>query len=194
MLNGGYLMVSKTDTELYKKLNNALTLGKPVLFYEDATTCYYIDTISKSGDDIVLTKGGKTITITDANVVTESGDIQPSESELYEHTLLLYGEKYSNKSNYFILKIYSNDNTEITLSNIINKLSAEQDKYFYGVGASYDYANSILSQTTKIELYDGPGGVQFYAYALSNLMDGVGYSSGIFNILSSVTDNVTEIL
>lgn len=74
-MNGGYLMVSKTDTKLYEKLNNALTIGKPVLWYEDENTCYYIDTITKSGTDIVLTKGGKTITIESDGDITESGDI-----------------------------------------------------------------------------------------------------------------------
>ena len=68
-------MVSKTDTKLYEKLNNALTIGKPVLWYEDENTCYYIDTITKSGTDIVLTKGGKTITIESDGDITESGDI-----------------------------------------------------------------------------------------------------------------------
>ena len=76
MLNGGYLMVSKNDTKLYEKLNNALTLGKPVLFYENDTTCYYIDTIALDGTDIVLTKGGKTITVEEDGDITETGDIQ----------------------------------------------------------------------------------------------------------------------
>lgn len=75
-MNGGYLMVSKTDTNLYTKLNNALTLGKPVLWYEDDNTCYYIDTITKSGTDIILTKGDKTITIESDGDITEVGDIQ----------------------------------------------------------------------------------------------------------------------
>ena len=74
-LKGGYILVNKNDANIYASVENALTSGKPVLFYEDANTCYYIDTLAKSGDDIVLTKGGKTITITDANVVTESGAI-----------------------------------------------------------------------------------------------------------------------
>lgn len=72
-MNGGYLMVSKSDTNLYTKLNNALTVGKPVLFYEDENTCYYIDAITKSGTDIVLTKGGKTITVESDGDITESG-------------------------------------------------------------------------------------------------------------------------
>ena len=75
-LKGGYILVNKNDANIYASVENALISGKPVLFYENSTTCYYIDTLAKSGDDIVLTKGGKTITITDANVVTESGDIQ----------------------------------------------------------------------------------------------------------------------
>lgn len=75
-LKGGYIIINKGDVNIYASLENALTSGKPVLFYEDADTCYFIDSISKSGDDIVLTKGGKTFTITEANVVTESGDIQ----------------------------------------------------------------------------------------------------------------------
>lgn len=89
-MNGGYLMVSKSDTNLYENLKKGLTIGKPILWYESPTECYYIDTIS-GGEvtseiiddeevftyhDIILTKGGKTITITSSNVVTESGDIQ----------------------------------------------------------------------------------------------------------------------
>ena len=89
-LKGGYILVNKNDANIYASVENALISGKPVLFYENSTTCYYIDTISKSGDDIVLTKGGKTITITDANVVTESGDIQ---THLYEF-IINCGDEY----------------------------------------------------------------------------------------------------
>lgn len=88
-MNGGYLMISKNDSDIYAKAQKALVLGKPILFYENATTCYYIDTISggeitteivddvevTTYGDIILTKGGKTITITSANVITESGNI-----------------------------------------------------------------------------------------------------------------------
>ena len=91
-MNGGYLMVSKADTKIYDKLQLGLKVGKPILWYESETVCYYIDTIS-GGEitteivddeevitygDIILTKGGKTITVsydgTDATV-TEEGSI-----------------------------------------------------------------------------------------------------------------------
>ena len=89
-MNGGYLMIFKNDSDIYAKAQKALVLGKPILFYENATTCYYIDTISggevtseiiddeevTTYGDIILTKGGKTITITSANAVTETGNIQ----------------------------------------------------------------------------------------------------------------------
>lgn len=74
-LNGGYVMIDKADSNIYAKALGALNAGKPILWYENSTTCYYIDSISKSGDDIVLTKGGKTITITSSNVVTEIGSV-----------------------------------------------------------------------------------------------------------------------
>lgn len=72
-LKGGYVLININDSNIYNACNDALTNGKPILLYEDDNTCYYIDSISKSGDDIILTKGGKTFTITDANVVTETG-------------------------------------------------------------------------------------------------------------------------
>ena len=75
-INGGYIIINKDDANIYAKVTEALINGKPILFYENDTTCYYIDTIALSGDDIVLTKGGKTITITSANAVSEIGSIQ----------------------------------------------------------------------------------------------------------------------
>lgn len=104
-MNGGYLMVSKTDTNLYTKLNNALTLGKPVLWYEDDNTCYYIDTITKSGTDIVLTKGDKTITIENNGDVTESGDIQ---THLYSNNIRLLGTDSYEHDIYIFFTIIAN--------------------------------------------------------------------------------------
>lgn len=105
-MNGGYLMVSKTDTNLYEKLNKALTIGKPVLWYEDENTCYYIDTITKSGTDIVLTKGGKTITIESDGDITEIGDIQ---NHLYKHEVYMLDEP----SNVSITCIILSNNAEL---------------------------------------------------------------------------------
>lgn len=109
-MNGGYLMVSKSDTNIYTKLNNALTVGKPILWYEDANTCYYIDTITKSGTDIVLTKGGKTITVESDGDITEVGDIQ---NHLYQHTISLDRTGY-----HITFNVITNDKTSITIDTL----------------------------------------------------------------------------
>ena len=75
-MNGGYVMIKSTDSEIYSKVKKAIEIGKPILYYENDTTCYYIDSASIVGTDIVLTKGGKTITIDNDNNVLSSGDIQ----------------------------------------------------------------------------------------------------------------------
>lgn len=83
---GGYVIINKALDNVYELAKNALTSGKPILWYETNTECYYIDTATLSGTDIVLTKGAKTITIEADGDITEVGDIQPSGSEqhLYE--------------------------------------------------------------------------------------------------------------
>lgn len=90
MNKGGYYLINKNDANIYEKCVLAITQGKPILWYEDDITAYYIDTMS-GGEvtseiiddeevftygDVILTKGGKTITITYENVVTETGNIQ----------------------------------------------------------------------------------------------------------------------
>ena len=134
-LKGGYILINKTDADIYASVEKALTQGKPILFYEDATTCYYIDTISKSGDDIVLTKGGKTITITDANVVTESGEIQPTgSSKSYLHNIRLTDEFYD-----FSICIINNNSNQMNYTDILNYL---KDDY-------------TLTYNEETEIYEG---------------------------------------
>lgn len=56
--------------------------NKPVLVFDNGDV-YYADTITKSGDNVIIKKGGKTITITEEEV-TSTGNIQPSTLNLYE--------------------------------------------------------------------------------------------------------------
>jgi len=70
---GGYVMINKAQDNVYELAKSALTSGKPILWYESNTECYFIDTITLSGTDIILTKGGKTIIINDTNSVSSEG-------------------------------------------------------------------------------------------------------------------------
>lgn len=178
-MNGGYLMVSKTDTKLYEKLNNALTIGKPVLWYEDENTCYYIDTITKSGTDIILTKGGKTITIESDGDITESGDIQVADKHLYKHTI--------KTSDGIVLKtLYTTD-------------SQAYDENGFGKNMALNTWH--LSESTN----EGPGQFYGYIYKFTNMGDDYflslaktfNYGTSSFSYsdttISSFTDIVTQI-
>ena len=71
-MTNGYVSINLNDPKIYSKAIRALTSGKPILV-EDAPEVYYADSIAMSGDDVVIVKGGKTITITDANSVSSQG-------------------------------------------------------------------------------------------------------------------------
>ena len=106
-MNGGYIMIYKSSKKIYLELFACLTLGKPILWYEDKNTCFFIDTISggeisteivddeevRTYGDIILTKGGMTITITAENVVSEVGEIQPSSGSSVVANPILSGDE-----------------------------------------------------------------------------------------------------
>ena len=108
-MNGGYIMIYKNSKRIYLELFACLTLGKPILWYEDKNTCFFIDTISggeisteivddeevRTYGDIILTKGGMTITITAENVVSEVGEIQPSSGSSVVANPTLSGDEES---------------------------------------------------------------------------------------------------
>ena len=174
-MNGGYLMVSKSDTNLYAKLNNALTVGKPILWYEDETTCYYIDTITKSGTDIILTKGGKTITIEDDGDINETGNIQPQEKHLYQHTISLDRTGY-----HITFNVITNDKTSITIDTLpllkgyttIATGIQQTGPSVYGV-----YGNVTIDETELVfegcHINDGSVNSATQAYATVTLTDTV---------------------
>lgn len=142
-MNGGYLMVSKADTNLYEKLNNALTIGKPVLWYEDENTCYYIDTITKSGTDIILTKGGKTITIENDGDITETGEVQ---NHLYEYNFRCSFVNEDDNAQCIYFKLLSSLNLEINVDNLKTLIS---NKYV-GVSSSVNSLNDLSTNCTLL--------------------------------------------
>lgn len=74
-LNGGYVMIDLNDTNnIYSRAKDAIGCGKPIMVFDDPK-CYYADSIKLVDDDVVITKGGKTITINDANAVSSEGEI-----------------------------------------------------------------------------------------------------------------------
>lgn len=179
-MNGGYLMVSKTDTKLYEKLNKALTLGKPVLWYEDENTCYYIDTITLSGTDIILTKGGKTITIENDGDITESGNIQPTEKKLYRHTIELKVNEHNLDSTF--IEIINDKSSQMTLDDI--KASISVINTFGKSTFSYD-GNTVAPLSLQWN------GTLFIEYVIN--LQVPGYLSILNATVSVVADTIKEL-
>ena len=108
--NGGYVIVSHDDANIYSKVGSAFANQKPILFYDDDNTCYFIDTIKKDGDgNYILTKGGRTFTITDVNSVMAEGNIQ---NHLYKYVV----EFKDNSDDTFTIFITTNELLEDDLT------------------------------------------------------------------------------
>lgn len=213
-MNGGYIMIYKSSKKIYLELFACLTLGKPILWYEDKNTCFFIDTISggeitteivddeevRTYGDIILTKGGMTITITAENVVTEEGDIQPSEGSSVVANPTLSGDedtltslevddvKYDipsggktlyqhsltlRKSNSIIALVIINDN-----NTVFTESSLKQ--YLYDNG--YQSVNNVLMCSGMVASDAIASGVYSNVTTL--------YVSGVKTDLSGATDNI----
>ena len=189
-MNGGYLMVSKDDTKIYDKLQLGLKAGKPILWYESVLICFYIDTIS-GGEitseivddeevitygDIILTKGGKTITVsydgTDATV-NEEGEIQPKLYKYVFNVSDMYVSFYSSKLYKFetnkTYTINSDDDykTCILTGDLLQSLKdliTDLPRYTSSLVSDN---NSIL--TTGANIYvESEGTMQFQIYIYNN--------------------------
>ena len=84
--NGGYTMLDLAAAT-YKDAQAAFNANKPILVYDNSQV-YYADTCvyDTDNDAYILTKGGKTITIDNANNVVSSGDIQILKNHIYALT------------------------------------------------------------------------------------------------------------
>ena len=116
---GGYSILDLTDTtNVSKQANICYTQDKPVLVYGANGEKYFADSITKSGTNIIITKGGQTITIANDNTITIVGDIQ--EKKLYLYILDLAGVTLQTNvtlPNGPYLAIISNENFDETIPN-----------------------------------------------------------------------------
>ena len=75
-MNGGYAMINLASATIHADALAALASNKPIVVYEATGAPYYADSVTTSGTNIIITKGGKTITIANDNTITNVGDIQ----------------------------------------------------------------------------------------------------------------------
>ena len=133
--NGGYAIVKYNDSDIFAKVKNAYENEKPILFYDDDKTCFYVDSVKLNGDGYYeFTKGGKTWTVTDNNTLSSEGQIQ-------QHL--------------GILKVgYSGQDDVIYITNLISGLFTEFDDNFDGVekiDGLYNVLKAIVNFTYEFE-------------------------------------------
>ena len=155
--NGGYVILDLADTQnVYAQAQNCLLVNKPVMVY-DNTQVYYADSIILDGTNIVLTKGGKTITIANDNTITTSGDIQ---NHLYCNTITASFDDEDEESGFMYITIYSNEKIEN-----INDLKAYIDNYNSNNKFSTN-GYQIADQYLITAIYNA--GVDVYQYTNNN--------------------------
>lgn len=103
MVNG-YVFLDLTKSNVYSKALKVLGTDKPVVIKDGSGSPYFVDSLTLDGTNVVITKGGKTITIANDNTITNVGDIQ---NHLYEYDIKLqctttayYFKKILNTNNY----------------------------------------------------------------------------------------------
>ena len=84
MVNG-YVFLDLTKANVYAKALKVLGTDKPVVIKDGSGSPYFVDSLTLDGTNVVITKGGKTITIANDNTITNVGDIQ---NHLYALTII----------------------------------------------------------------------------------------------------------
>lgn len=150
MVNG-YVFVDLLGVNVYKKALGAIRSGKPIMVL-DAPNVYFADTFKTDvvdGDNVVIiTKGGKTITINDNNSVTSEGEIQPSSE---------------GGSSVYVCDFLS-DNTEVTLTDeqkneLVSKLN---DPNIIIKFAQIDATFNVLVYSVSYGIDAGTGDIDTY--------------------------------
>ena len=147
---GGYSILDLTDANVSVQANICYNQDKPVLVYGANGERYFADTIEKVGTSIIITKGGKTITIANDNTITNVGDIQ---THLYEHRIDLYGDDTNGNTYQIRIIINNTSNTKLVLSNLINErfngLIVDNAYLTRGI----EEIEYVDAEETQIELY-----------------------------------------
>lgn len=126
MVNG-YVFLDLTKANVYAKALKVLGTDKPVVIKDGSGSPYFVDSLTLDGTNVVITKGGKTITIANDNTITNVGDIQ---LKLKTYQFELVGED-SDETAHEIRFIFNSTKT-LNKDNII--------EYFNNFSHSYDWS------------------------------------------------------
>ena len=146
MVNG-YVFLDLTKSNVYSKALKVLGTDKPVVIKDASGSPYFVDSLTLDGTNVVITKGGKTITIANDNTITSSGDIQV---KLYTYQCYITGEGDDSNNHDIRFIIYSDK--ELNNDNIIDyfvELQSSDDWSFVGYDTESRNIFVILSIDTN---------------------------------------------
>lgn len=138
MVNG-YVFLDLTKSNVYAKALKVLESGKPVVVKDGSGAPYYVDSMNVDGTNVVITKGGKTITIANDNTITSVGDIQP---HLYFYHFEFSYVNSAETTQYCLVEFYSTKNVEISVNGFKELLGTNKFKNI----------NSSVNSLTDLEL------------------------------------------
>ena len=158
---GGYSILDLNDTNVYKQALICAEQNKPVLVYDDPLR-YYADTIAIDTDNdnnVIITKGGKTITIANDNTITTSGNIQ---EKLHLYQVRIQGKIGADDVD-FRMNIYSNK--ELKTGEVLPtdlELTYELNKY----EETFIYDNNNIIKTIAVyeDIYVDNDALEFNFY------------------------------
>lgn len=140
-INGGYVSIDVTSSDLFNEIGKALLTGKPILIYGDDVP-YYADevTYDSVGNTFDIVKGGQIINVASDGTITKTGDKTPShlyyvnvynnisigDDEFYLN-LIFYSEKPITTDNFVE---YAKSNNLKLISSWNSDTSTIQDVHF----------------------------------------------------------------
>lgn len=131
MING-YVFLDLTKSNVYAKALKVLGADKPVVIKDSSGAPYFVDSLALDGTNVVITKGGKTITIANDNTITVSGDVT-----LHYYQIYLTGRDNNNKVIYIYASLYTYNNN-LNKDNILDYLKTITADETLAV-SGYDY-------------------------------------------------------
>lgn len=123
MVNG-YVFLDLTKTNVYAKALKVLESGKPVVVKDGSGAPYFVDSMNVDGTNVVITKGGKTVTIANDNTITSVGDVQ---NHLYNNICKINFDDANANSCYAYVKFLTN--YELNDDNIIDYIKTIIQNY-----------------------------------------------------------------
>lgn len=163
-INGGYVSIDVTSSDLFNEIDKALLTGKPILIYGDDVP-YYADevTYDSVGKTFDIVKGGQVINVASDGTITKTGE--KATPHLYRYNINLIGNIQDNTEVSIMLNILVNQKIEgnatlVDLENILGNNYDYTPVYDDNNNFTDVYFENIVADDNQFNIYIGTNGEQ----------------------------------